>query len=94
MKVCSIRLRQDGNLFRVESFTNTVELSVGMMVPKDKVAEWCSMKRVNVAVIGAVQEAEESPELEGLSMGDVQRVDALQLAAQAMKDTGPGNNPF
>jgi hypothetical protein len=53
------------------------------------------MKRVNVDIIGAVEdETEETLELPPVTSQDVQRVDALQLAAQTMQDTGPGENPF
>ena len=53
------------------------------------------MKRVNVDVIGMVEdETEETLELPPVTSKDVQRVDALQLAAQTMQDTGPGENPF
>jgi hypothetical protein len=66
-----------------------------MEVPRERVAEWCTMKRVNVDIIGAVEdETEETLELPPVTSQDVQRVDALQLAAQTMQDTGPGENPF
>lgn len=95
MKLCKIKLREDGpSLYRVISYSNTTLLTVGMVVPRERVAEWCTMKRVNVDIVGAVEEEEDQLELPATTTADVQRVDALQLAAQTMKDTGPGENPF
>ena len=100
MKICKVYLRQSGpDTFRVARFSNTTQLSVGMEVPRERVAEWCTMKRVNVDIIGMVEdETEETLELPPVTSKDVQRVDALQLAAQTaaqtMQDTGPGENPF
>lgn len=92
MKVCKITLRQaPGGLYQVERVSNTTELSIGALVPKDRVREWCSMKRVNVDIIGLVDS-------DGLTADEpsqtLERVDALQLAASTMQDTGPGENPF
>ena len=96
MKICKVYLRQSGpDTFRVARFSNTTQLSVGMEVPRERVAEWCTMKRVSVDIIGMVEdETEETLELPPVTSKDVQRVDALQLAAQTMQDTGPGENPF
>lgn len=95
MKVCKVTLRQGiGGLYRIDKVSNTTELQLGSYVPRDKVREWCAMKRVNVEIVGLVEEEEAAPELQGLTCQDVQRVDALQLAAETMKDTGPGENPF
>ena len=96
MKICKVYLRQSGpDTFRVARFSNTTQLSVGMEVPRERVAEWCTMKRVNVDIIGMVEdETEETLELPPVTSKDVQRVDAFQLAAQTMQDTGPGENPF
>ncbi len=55
MKTVSIRLLQDKNEFEVVSFTNTVQLSVGMRVNSSSVADWCAMPRVQVSVIGLVK---------------------------------------
>ena len=96
MKVCRVVLRDcaEPGLYRVERFTNTTQLRVGMIVPGDRVAEWCAMKRVNVIIEGKVEDKADDLEQPGLTMQDVQRVDAMQLAGQAMKDTGSGENPF
>ena len=95
MKVCKVTLREAGpGLYRVENYTNTTQLTIGMMVPRERVAEWCGMKRVNVVIAGRVEDDEEQLELPAPTCQDVQRVDALQLAAQTIKDTGPGENPF
>jgi hypothetical protein len=85
MKTLKITLRQsDAGQFRVERFTNTVQLSVGQLVPVATVENWCAMARVQVEVIGMVQDEEdsESPPV----LNDARRPDALQLASACMED--------
>jgi hypothetical protein len=66
MKTCKIVLRQgEAGLYRVERFTNTVELEVGMMVPRDKVREWTTLSRVQVEIVGMVDDEAEDERLLG-----------------------------
>ena len=60
MKTVKITLRQDGQLFVVTRFSNTVQLSVGMKIDAKTVENWCSMPRVQVDVIGLVETETES----------------------------------
>jgi hypothetical protein len=81
MKTVKVTLRQaDTGQFRVERFTNTVQLSVGQLVPVATVENWCALSRVQVEVIGMVQDDKDCAPL--LTEG---RPDALQLASKAME---------
>lgn len=71
MKTVSVVLTQEpeSGFFRVQSFTNTVQLSIGQIVPAAKVGEWCTIPRVNVRVVGLTRtETEDSQTL--LTDGD------------------------
>ena len=71
MKTVKIILRQAGNgLFQVERFTNTTQLSIGMLVPVKRVTEWCAMTRVQIEVIGMVKQPE--TDSEPLELGETQ----------------------
>lgn len=80
MKTVTVNLTQEPNpgLFRVVSFSNTVQLSIGQIVPVAKVEDWCCIPRVNVRVIGltAAQTDEQTPLL---TDGDGVRHDALAM---------------
>ncbi len=86
MKTCKITLRQAGNLFRVDRFTNTTQLSIGMMVDRERVNNWCAMGLVQVEVVGVVEEEENAIDLDGATDHELSRVDALEMASQSMKD--------
>lgn len=54
MKPISITLTQetDGKSFRVASFSNTHQLTVGMIVDRDRVEKWIDLPGVSVNVRG------------------------------------------
>ncbi len=67
MKTCCIVLTQEdqAGLFRVVSFSNTVQLSVGQTVDIERVERWCATPRVNVRVVGRSNPDAEQPQLDG-----------------------------
>jgi hypothetical protein len=64
------------NRFRVEKFTNTVQLSIGQLVPVNKVEAWCCAERIQVECVGMVEDGE----TESIDLND--RPDALELAGK------------
>jgi len=84
MKTCKIKLRQvDGSTFRVESFSNTVELHIGQHVSRATVQAWTAMARVYVDVLGMVKAQEEAPSLQLEDGEPITRIDALAVAHEA-----------
>lgn len=67
MKTLRINLTQEpeGNAFRVVSWTNSTQLSVGQVVPAAVVAGWCERANIQVNVMGLTPVAQESLDLIG-----------------------------
>lgn len=80
MKTIAIHLTQEPapGLYRVARFTNTVQLSVGMLVKAADVEHWCATPRINVHVDGLTQPAKDQ-ELPLLESGEQTRREALKL---------------
>lgn len=87
MKLLKVTLRQtpEGS-FQVEKFSNTAQLSIGQIIAHATVAEWCTRPRIQVDVIGMIEQADEQ---ELLTEATPTRHDALQLAGNHDE-----NNPF
>ena len=95
MKTVKITLRQAGNgLFQVEKFSNTVQLSIGMTIPSERVAEWCAMSRVQVDCIGLVEQRDdEMPLLDDCKATPVSAPDTMaMIRASDAASTGENEN--
>ena len=82
MKTVSIKLLQDGPEFVVQSFSNTVQLAIGMRVAVGTVENWCSMPRVQVHILGPFKQSQDDDSLDLTDKPAVKpaRVDALPTA--------------
>jgi hypothetical protein len=83
MKTVTITLTQEDSpgLFRVQSFTNTIQLSIGMLVKVESVEQWCATPRINVRVVGKTNpDTNETPQL---TDGEQVRHDALALPGES-----------
>ena len=59
MKTIKIKLRESGvNLYTVESFSNTAQLTIGMTVDRARLESWAGMARVQFDVLPPVKSAE------------------------------------
>jgi len=57
MKARTINVRQlSATEFRVESFVNTLDLSVGQTVSREKLQQWNVFPSVRINVIGKVED--------------------------------------
>ena len=76
MKTLTVKLTQEpsAGLFRVVSFTNTVQLSVGQVVKAATVEDWCLRPHVQVHVVGMTPQVDEE-----VLLLDEPRTDALAL---------------
>ena len=63
MKNIVIRLTQEpeGNQFRVVSWSNSTQLSVGQLIPAARVSEWCAAPRIQVHIVGMTPQEENQP---------------------------------
>ena len=46
-----------GQQYRVKSVSNTVQIQIGQLVSRERVADWCARPRVNVRIVGMTTEA-------------------------------------
>ena len=74
MKTIKITLRESGvNLYTVEKFSNTAQLTVGMTVDRSRLESWAGMARVQFDVLPPVKA--ESVDCEQIELGsDVQTI--------------------
>lgn len=74
MKAITIAVsqEQDGR-FRVASFTNTAELTVGLVVNRDRLARWVNLPHVTVRVVGMTPEASATEDQPDLLLGAVDK---------------------
>jgi len=68
-------LTQDGeNTFRVKSWTNSAELSVGMIITRAKLNKWCRMPGVEVQVPGFTPEEDDGRQLDLFTKAEVKAI--------------------